>query len=50
MEEEKKITDKINDIDWKKFVTITTLVSLTMIAFYGLGAYKHWKEIKKLKP
>ena len=49
MEEEgKKISDKINEIDWRNFVTWTTVVSITMIAFYGLGAVKHFKEIKKL--
>ena len=49
MEEEgKKISDKINEIDWRNFVTWTTIVSITMIAFYGLGALKHFKEIKKL--
>lgn len=46
--EEKKLSDRINEIDWGKFVTWTTIVSLTMIAFYGLGAIKHFKEIKKL--
>jgi hypothetical protein len=46
--EEKKFSDRINEIDWGKFVTWTTIVSLTMIAFYGLGAIKHFKEIKKL--
>ncbi len=46
--EEKKLSDRINEIDWGKFLTWTTIVSVTMIAFYGLGAIKHWKEIKKL--
>ena len=47
--EEKKLTDRIDNIDWSKFLTWTTIVSITMIAFYSLGAIKHWKEIKNLK-
>jgi len=47
--EEKKIVDRINDIDWKKFTTLTTVVSISMILFYSLGAYLHLKNIKKLK-
>ena len=43
------LVDAIKQVDWKKFVTWTTIISVTMIAFYGLGAIKHWKEIKKLK-
>lgn len=48
-EEEDKLIDAIKDFNWKKFATWTTIISITMIAFYGLGAIKHWKEIKKLK-
>lgn len=47
--EEKKILDGITEIQWHKFLTWTTVISVTMIAFYSLGAIKHWKEIKKLK-
>ena len=47
--EEKKLVDKISDIQWNKFLTWTTIISVTMIAFYSLGAIKHWKEIKRLK-
>jgi hypothetical protein len=47
--DEKKIVDRINDIDWSKFMTWTTVISLTMIAYYGIGALKHWKEYSKLK-
>lgn len=47
--EEKKLVDRINDIDWKKFTTLTTVVSISMILFYSLGAYLHYKSIKKLK-
>ena len=48
-EENKKLGERISEIDWHKFLTWTTLISLTAIAYYGLGAFKHWKEIKKLK-
>jgi hypothetical protein len=47
--EEKKLSDRINNIDWNKFLTWTTLISITAIAYYGLGAIKHWKELKRLK-
>lgn len=47
--EDKKLVDRINEIDWHKFLTWTTLISISAIAFYGLGAIKHWKEIKNLK-
>ncbi len=32
-----------------QIVNLATLVSIAMLLFYGLGAYKHFKEIKKLK-
>lgn len=48
-ENSNSLVDAIKQVDWKKFVTWTTIISVTMIAFYGLGAIKHWKEIKKLK-
>ena len=48
-EEEEKLVEGIKNFDWKKLATLTTVISITMIAFYGLGAIKHWKEIKKLK-
>lgn len=47
--QEKRLVDKINEIDWKNFITWTTLISITAIAYYSLGAIKHFKEIKKLK-
>jgi hypothetical protein len=47
--EDKKLVDRINQIDWNKFITWTTFISISAIAFYSLGAIKHWKEIKKLK-
>jgi hypothetical protein len=48
-EEEKKVEKLINSINWRSFVNLATIVSITMIAFYGLGAFKHWKEIGKMK-
>jgi hypothetical protein len=48
-EEEEKLVEGIKNFDWKKLATWTTVISITMIAFYGLGAIKHWKEIKRLK-
>lgn len=48
MENEKKKIEieelknsKILDI-----INLATIVSLTMILFYGIGAYKFWKELK----
>lgn len=41
--EEKKLTDRINNIDLSKLLTWTTVISIAMIAFYSLGAIKHWK-------
>lgn len=48
-EEKKKLSERIDNIDWGKFLTWTTIISITAIAYYGLGAIKHWKEIKMLK-
>jgi len=47
--EEKRLSDRINTIEWNKLLTWTTIISISMIAFYSLGAIKHWKEIKNLK-
>ena len=47
--EEKKLTDRIDNIDWGKLLTWTTIISITAIAYYSLGAIKHWKELKKIK-
>jgi hypothetical protein len=41
--------EKLKNAQILKIVNIATLVSVAMILFYGLGAYKHFKEIKKLK-
>lgn len=32
-----------------QIVNLATLVSIAMLLFYGIGAYKHFKELKKLK-
>jgi multisubunit Na+/H+ antiporter MnhB subunit len=32
-----------------KVVNLATLVSVAMLLFYGLGAYKFMKELKKMK-
>lgn len=48
-EQDSSLIDTIKNFNWRKIATWTTVISLTMIAFYGLGAIKHWKEIKKLK-
>ena len=48
-EKENNLIETIKEFNWKRFATWTTIISITMIAFYGLGAIKHWKEIKKLK-
>jgi hypothetical protein len=47
--ERKKLSDRIDDIDWSKLLTWTTLISISAIAYYSLGALKHWKELKKIK-
>jgi len=41
--------EKLKNAQILKIVNIATLVSVAMILFYGLGAYKHFKEIKRLK-
>ena len=47
--EVKKLSDRIDNIVWSKLLTWTTIISITAIAYYGLGAIKHFKEIKNLK-
>jgi len=32
-----------------QIVNLATLVSVAMLLFYGLGAYKFMKELKKMK-
>lgn len=49
MDSEEKQKIGFKSIEWKKFLTWTTIISITAIAYYGLGAFKHWKEIKKIK-
>jgi uncharacterized iron-regulated protein len=49
LKEEKNYEKLMDAINWRNFVNLATIVSITMIAFYGLGALKHWKEIGKMK-
>ena len=52
MEEEtnKKINlEELRNSQIMQIVNLATLVSIAMLLFYGLGAYKHFKEIKNLK-
>jgi len=39
---------QLSELNFKKIGGWAMVVTLTMIAFYGLGAYKHWKEIKNM--
>lgn len=41
--------EKLKDSQLLKIMNLATFVSIAMLLFYGLGAYKHLKEIKKLK-
>lgn len=47
--EDKKFLEKLNQLDWSKIATWTTVISISMVLFYSLGAYKHFIEIKKIK-
>ncbi len=50
LEDEKKLTiEEIKNAQILKIINLATLVSISMLLFYGLGAYKHFKEIKRLK-
>jgi multisubunit Na+/H+ antiporter MnhB subunit len=49
LDEEKKLTiEEIKNAQILKIINLATLVSISMLLFYGLGAYKHLKEIKRL--
>lgn len=37
------------EINWKSFVNLATILSISMILFYSLGAYLHFRNIQKLK-
>lgn len=41
--------EKLKDSQLLKIMNLATFVSIAMLLFYGLGAYKHLKEIKKMK-
>ncbi len=45
---EKKL-EEFKNSQLLQIVNLATLVSIAMLFFYGLGAYKHLKEIKNLK-
>jgi hypothetical protein len=49
-ETQKKIDfEKLKNAKILNIISLATLVSISMLLFYGLGAYKHIKEIKNLK-
>jgi len=41
--------EKLKNAKILNIINLATLVSISMLLFYGLGAYKHIKEIKNLK-
>jgi hypothetical protein len=41
--------EKLKNAKILSIINLATLVSISMLLFYGLGAYKHIKEIKNLK-
>jgi multisubunit Na+/H+ antiporter MnhB subunit len=52
MEEDlqKKIQlEELRNAQILKVVNLATLVSIAMLLFYGIGAYKFMKELKKMK-
>jgi multisubunit Na+/H+ antiporter MnhB subunit len=52
MEEDlqKKIKlEELRNAQILKVVNLATLVSIAMLLFYGIGAYKFMKELKKMK-
>ena len=52
MEEDvqKKIQlEELRNAQILKVVNLATLVSVAMLVFYGLGAYKFMKELKRMK-
>jgi hypothetical protein len=49
MQQENNNLERIKNLEILKILNLATLVSIAMLLFYGLGAYKHIKEIKKLK-
>jgi hypothetical protein len=50
VEAQKKIDfEELKNSRILNIISLATLVSISMLLFYGLGAFKHWKELKKLK-
>jgi hypothetical protein len=47
--EEKIDIESIKNSKLLKVLNLATAVTIAMLLFYGLGAYKHFKEIKRLK-
>ena len=47
--EEKIDIESIKNSEILKVLNLATIVTIAMLLFYGLGAYKHFKEIKRLK-
>jgi multisubunit Na+/H+ antiporter MnhB subunit len=47
--EEKIDIESIKNSKLLKVLNLATVVTIAMLLFYGLGAYKHFKEIKRLK-
>ena len=47
--EEKIDIESIKNSEILKVLNLATIVTITMLLFYGLGAYKHFKEIQRLK-
>ena len=41
--------EKLKNAKILNIINLATLVSISMLLFYGLGAYKHIREIKNLK-
>ena len=49
MEEKKIDIEAIKNTELLKVLNLATIVTIAMLLFYGLGAYKHFKEIQRLK-
>ena len=47
--EEKIDIECLKNSEILKVLNLATIVTIAMLLFYGLGAYKHFKEIKRLK-
>jgi hypothetical protein len=48
-EQEKRVIEDLKNSKLLSVLNLATVVSIAMLLFYGLGAYKHLKEIKRLK-